>query len=217
VTRGVLPARLRRTGRRRPLGMAVRRPPCLPQQPRRRRRARPLAHSRPRTSSPPTAPPSPRATRSSPLAGIWRGERLADDTEQVKLQALNDAIDEAAGFTPDDHRAVEFTAVPRASRAATRRLPARPPALPPRHLLRPRPGQRLAPRVVRRFRARRRPLRLGRFHPARAAALLPAQGPRLLIEWDNTQRGANHAHSVWRDPEADFGLDVLAPHRAMHH
>jgi hypothetical protein len=43
------------------------------------------------------------------------------------------------------------------------------------------------------------------------------QGPRLLIEWDNTQRGANHAHSVWRDPAADFGLDVLAAHRAAHH
>ena len=43
------------------------------------------------------------------------------------------------------------------------------------------------------------------------------QGPRLLVEWDNTQRGANHAHSVWRDPTADFGLDVLARHRAVHH
>ncbi len=43
------------------------------------------------------------------------------------------------------------------------------------------------------------------------------QGPRLLVEWDNTQRGANHAHSVWRDPEGDFGLDVLARHRAAHH
>jgi hypothetical protein len=43
------------------------------------------------------------------------------------------------------------------------------------------------------------------------------QGPRLLIEFDNTQRGANHAHSVWRDPGADFGLDVLADHRAAHH
>jgi hypothetical protein len=43
------------------------------------------------------------------------------------------------------------------------------------------------------------------------------QGPRLLIEWDNTQTGANHAHSVWRDPTADFGLDVLAAHRAAHH
>jgi hypothetical protein len=43
------------------------------------------------------------------------------------------------------------------------------------------------------------------------------QGPRLLAEWDNTQRGANHAHSVWRDPENDFGLDALARHRAAHH
>ena len=43
------------------------------------------------------------------------------------------------------------------------------------------------------------------------------QGPRLLLEWDNTQSGANHAHSVWRDPTADFGLDVLAAHRAAHH
>jgi hypothetical protein len=43
------------------------------------------------------------------------------------------------------------------------------------------------------------------------------QAPRLLVEWDNTARGANHAHSVWRDPEGDFGLDVLAAHRARHH
>jgi len=43
------------------------------------------------------------------------------------------------------------------------------------------------------------------------------QGPRLLIEYDNTQRDANHAHSVWRDPTADFGMDVLAAHRAAHH
>ncbi|HXT92333.1 MAG TPA: DUF3500 domain-containing protein [Trebonia sp.] len=43
------------------------------------------------------------------------------------------------------------------------------------------------------------------------------QGPRLLIEYDNTQRGANHAHSVWRDPAADFGLDVLGAHLAAHH
>ncbi|MFW3171014.1 DUF3500 domain-containing protein [Geodermatophilus sp. CPCC 206100] len=43
------------------------------------------------------------------------------------------------------------------------------------------------------------------------------QGHRLLIEWDDTQQGGNHAHSVWRDPEADFGLDALAEHRAAHH
>jgi len=43
------------------------------------------------------------------------------------------------------------------------------------------------------------------------------QGPRLLIEYDNTQHQANHAHSVWRNPEADFGHDILAAHRAAHH
>ncbi|HLI36753.1 MAG TPA: DUF3500 domain-containing protein [Streptosporangiaceae bacterium] len=43
------------------------------------------------------------------------------------------------------------------------------------------------------------------------------QGPRLLIEYDNTQSQANHAHSVWRDPVSDFGYDVLGAHRAAHH
>ena len=43
------------------------------------------------------------------------------------------------------------------------------------------------------------------------------QAPDLLIEWDNTQRDANHAHSVWRDPGRDFGLDVLAAHHQRHH
>jgi hypothetical protein len=31
------------------------------------------------------------------------------------------------------------------------------------------------------------------------------QGPGLLIEYDNVQDGANHAHTVWRDPDGDFG------------
>jgi hypothetical protein len=38
------------------------------------------------------------------------------------------------------------------------------------------------------------------------------QGRRLLVEYDNTQRNVNHAHSVWRDPSDDFGDDVLARH-----
>jgi hypothetical protein len=43
------------------------------------------------------------------------------------------------------------------------------------------------------------------------------QGPRLLVEYDNTQRHANHAHSVWRDPVADFGYDALGVHLAAYH
>jgi hypothetical protein len=40
------------------------------------------------------------------------------------------------------------------------------------------------------------------------------QGPDLLIEYDNTQNGANHAHTVLRRPASDFGDDILARHRA---
>jgi hypothetical protein len=43
------------------------------------------------------------------------------------------------------------------------------------------------------------------------------QGPRVLIEYDNTQRGGNHCHAVWRDPVADFGLDVLYEHLDVFH
>lgn len=42
------------------------------------------------------------------------------------------------------------------------------------------------------------------------------QGPTFLIEYDNTQNGANHVHSVWRDFEGDFGRDLLREHRARH-
>jgi hypothetical protein len=43
------------------------------------------------------------------------------------------------------------------------------------------------------------------------------QGPRLLIEYDNTTREANHVHSVWRDPVNDFGTDALSAHHQHEH
>jgi hypothetical protein len=43
------------------------------------------------------------------------------------------------------------------------------------------------------------------------------RGPRLLIEYDNTQDGANHIHSVWRDPLNDWGQDLLAEHYRTAH
>jgi hypothetical protein len=43
------------------------------------------------------------------------------------------------------------------------------------------------------------------------------QGERLLIEYDCTQNDANHTHSVLRDPQGDFGDDVLARHYASEH
>ena len=43
------------------------------------------------------------------------------------------------------------------------------------------------------------------------------QGQRFLVEYDNTQNGANHIHTVWRDPAGDFGADLLPAHYAEHH
>ncbi len=43
------------------------------------------------------------------------------------------------------------------------------------------------------------------------------QGPTFLIEYDNTQDGANHLHCVWRDLENDFGEDLLRRHYEQQH
>lgn len=153
-----------------------------------------------------------------PLAGIWRGERFRDDAEQAKLRALSDAIDDAAQYDEGDHRAVEYTAEPKG-------VPGRDLDSSQRELLRALLGTYFdrVPEGASPM-ASYDDAALDLVHVAWAGPTEPGaphyyrlQGPRLLVEWDNTQRGANHAHSVWRDPVADFGLDVLARHRAAHH
>lgn len=154
-----------------------------------------------------------------PLSGVWRDERFPDPDEQAKLQSLSDAIDEAAGYSDADHEVVAYTQAPKGVAAAE--LDGE-----QRELLRALLGtylDRVPPEVSSRPRYDD-DTELDAVHVAWAGPLEPGaphyyrvQGPQLLLEWDNTQRGANHAHSVWRDPSADFGLDVLARHRATHH
>jgi Protein of unknown function (DUF3500) len=43
------------------------------------------------------------------------------------------------------------------------------------------------------------------------------EGPTIVIEYDKTQDGANHIHSVWRDITDDWGEDVLARHYREAH
>jgi hypothetical protein len=43
------------------------------------------------------------------------------------------------------------------------------------------------------------------------------EGPTFLIEYDNTQNGNNHVHSVFRDFRNDFGGDTLRAHYAEYH
>jgi hypothetical protein len=154
-----------------------------------------------------------------PLAGIWRDERFPDAAEQAKLQAMSDAIDEASGYVDADHAALAYSSVPKGVAAAE--LDAG-----QREVLRALLGAYLGrvPDEVSPVERYASDAELDAVHVAWAGPLEPGQphyyrvqGPGLLAEWDNTQRGANHAHSVWRDPSRDFGLDVLAAHRAAHH
>jgi len=156
--------------------------------------------------------------RTIPLVGIWRDAQFPDPAEQAKLQALSDKFDATAGLSDADHEAVAYTVVPKGVAAAEfdgdqravlsalldtyfGRVPA---AVSPadRYL-----DDAVLDQV---FFAWAGPTDEGQPHYYRV------QGPNLLIEWDNTQRSANHAHSVWRDPSTDFGMDVLAGHRAAH-
>jgi hypothetical protein len=43
------------------------------------------------------------------------------------------------------------------------------------------------------------------------------RGPRFLVEYDNTQNGANHIHAVWRELTNDWGEDLLAAHYSLGH
>jgi hypothetical protein len=61
-----------------------------------------------------------------------------------------------------------------------------------------------------------------RLHFAWAGAHRPGEphyyrihGPTVLVEYDNSQNGANHIHTVWRDLENDFGVDLLRRHYAQ--
>ncbi|CAL9338352.1 hypothetical protein SUDANB174_00212 [Streptomyces sp. enrichment culture] len=43
------------------------------------------------------------------------------------------------------------------------------------------------------------------------------RAPDFLIEYDNTQDGGNHAHSVWRHVRHDWGADLLRGHYTDRH
>ncbi len=43
------------------------------------------------------------------------------------------------------------------------------------------------------------------------------QTPVFVIEFDDTQNNGNHIHSVWRDFQGDFGMDLLAQHYQASH
>jgi hypothetical protein len=154
-----------------------------------------------------------------PLVGMYRDERFTDPVRQAKLQSLSDAIAEVTELSDADQEAVAYSTEPRG-------VPAAEFDAEQRGMLRALLATYLdrAPAGVSPLQRYGDDAALNAVHFAWAGGTAPGephyyrlQGPRLLIEWDNTQNNANHAHSVWRDPTSDFGLDVLARHRATHH
>jgi hypothetical protein len=85
-------------------------------------------------------------------------------------------------------------------------------------------AHRLHPELAEAELAKLRQAGLGKLHFAWAGGSEIGQphyyrihGPTFVIEYDNTQNNANHIHTVWRDFEGDFGMDLLRQHYERSH
>ncbi len=151
------------------------------------------------------------------LRDIWRG-RLgdADDALTVRLQA---AADEAAGLTVVDLAALSWSVEPKGLAAAAMSGDQRELL----DVLLCRYIDRLPDELAEEEGAKFAGPALDAVHLLWAGGLEPGEphyyrlhSPVLLAEYDNTARGANHVHTVWRDPRGDFADDALARHRRDH-
>ncbi len=157
--------------------------------------------------------------RPLPLQAIFRGALDGGLSEQMTRGQA--AMEEAVGLRAEHLDALSFTRAPKGLRAAELRG-----------------AQRDVLRQLLDVYVRRVPDELADGESAKYAAdddldalsfawaggLEPGQphyyrvqGARLLAEYDNTQRGVNHVHTVWRDLTDDFGGDALAAHYAHAH
>jgi hypothetical protein len=151
------------------------------------------------------------------MQDLWRG-RFADPALDKLVDDIDRRAEDGSGYTARDHAAVSISIPPKGLSA--RDMDA---------------DQRAGLRGLLALHTGRAPTGLADAHAVHYAAesvldevhfgwagsteagephYYRVQGPTVLIEYDNTQRDANHAHSVWRDLSSDFGLDVLAEHRA---
>lgn len=153
-----------------------------------------------------------------PITGIWRAP-FADAEAWSRLAASSAASEADSGLGRADHETLALTAAPKGVAAGEFDAAQR-------ELLRALLATYLdrVPDAVSPIGRYRDDAALDAVHLAWAGSTAAGephyyrlQGPRLLVEYDNTQRQVNHAHAVWRDPGADFGLDVLAAHRQAHH
>jgi Protein of unknown function (DUF3500) len=155
-----------------------------------------------------------------PLAQIWRAPFDPESDEGRRIEAIERTLEAKVGVEPAHLEAVRFSAEPKGISANSFS-----------------PGQRALLRRLLDTYLQRMPetfaseegtkydgVGLERLSFMWAGSLEPGvahyyriQGPRLVIEYDNAARDANHVHAVWRDPEGDFGADILADHYREAH
>jgi hypothetical protein len=152
------------------------------------------------------------------LARVWRDEWSGELLE--RLDGFQDAEEAKIGLTDAHVDALRFTTVPKG-------LPAAAMSASQQELLKALLDtyvRRLPDEIAEREMAKVTGPPFAALHFAWAGGREPGrphyyrvQGHRLLVEYDNTTRDANHVHTVWRDPVGDFGMDVLGAHRRRGH
>lgn len=154
-----------------------------------------------------------------PLADLWRG-RFVDPSLSERVDAMQRGAEAKAGVTAGHLEAVAFSARPKGIAAAELSAEQRDQLSRILHVFIDRVPHEIADREAAKFSGDN----LLDVHFAWAGGLergephyYRMQAPRLLAEYDNTQRDANHIHTVWRDPQADFGRDPLGDHLAVAH
>jgi hypothetical protein len=154
-----------------------------------------------------------------PLPDVWRG-RFAEPRLRELVHAMHETAEAKAGIRPEHHRALSLTTAPKGIAASAMTDGQR-------ELLRAVLGvfiDRIPEELAGREAAKFAGDKLDAVHFAWAGGIdrgqphyYRLQGPRLLAEYDNTQRDVNHIHTVWRDPTGDFADNVLARHHAAFH
>jgi hypothetical protein len=154
-----------------------------------------------------------------PLGDVWRG-RFADPEMREELDAFQRGADEKAGLRPEHYAALSLTDTPKGVPAADLTPSQQDQLRQVLHVFLERIPDELAEAEAAKFAGDK----LLDVHFAWAGGAAPwqphyyrLQGPRLLAEYDNTQRDVSHVHTVWRDPDNDFGDDVLARHLDAFH
>ncbi len=155
-----------------------------------------------------------------PLADIWRTPFDPTSEESRRIETIEQALAASVGLRAQHLEAVRYSAKPRGISVSAL-------SVGQRELLRRLLDvyvQRMPDVLAAEEGAKLDAGGLDRLSFLWAGSLEPGvahyyriQGPRLMIEYDNAARDANHVHTVWRDPDGDFGGDTLADHYREAH